>query len=136
MIPRVLLVEDQVDDVIFIRRAFRKANLTVDLVVVVDGDRAVEHLNEEQVPTLVLLDVKLPRRSGLEVLAWLRAQERLALVPVVMLTSSSEAADVQRAYALGANSYLVKPVQSSDLNQMVVLLGAYWLDLNTRPSMG
>ena len=133
MIPRVVLVEDNADDVLFIRRAFRKANFTGELVVIGDGERAVEHLRSEKAPALVLLDVQLPRLSGHEVLAWLRSQPHLALVPVVMLTSSNDSWDVQRAYEAGANSYLVKPVRSSDLDRMVATLGLYWLELNTDP---
>lgn len=133
MNPRVVLVEDNPDDVVFIRRAFRKADLRVDLVVLGDGERAVAHLQAERAVALVLLDVKLPRLSGLEVLTWLRAQPHLALVPTVMLTSSRDARDVQGAYEAGANSYLVKPVQSSALDELIAALGLYWLKLNAPP---
>jgi len=133
MNPEVLLVEDSADDVLFIRRAFRKANLKATLSVASDGEQAVAQLSSERAPTLVLLDLKLPRLSGLEVLTWMRAQPLLTLVPVVVLTSSGESIDVQRAYAAGANSYLVKPVQSADLDRMIAALGLYWLEFNTRP---
>ncbi|PYE53800.1 response regulator [Deinococcus yavapaiensis] len=133
MIPRVVLVEDNPDDVLFIRRAFHKANLKVDLVVLSDGERAVAHLSADHAVALVLLDVKLPRLSGLEVLTWLRTQPHLAVVPTVMLTSSRDARDVQGAYEAGANSYLVKPVQSAALDQLIATLGLYWLRLNTSP---
>jgi CheY-like chemotaxis protein len=81
----------------------------------------------------VLLDLKLPRKSGLEVLAWLRGHDTLRRLPVVVLTSSREAPDVRRAYDLGANSYLVKPVGFEALRQLVETLGLYWLTLNEPP---
>lgn len=142
--PKVLLVEDSSDDALLIRRAFKKAGLTPPEHVK-DGDAAVAYLihavadGEETLgalPVLVLLDLKLPRRSGLEVLAWLRAQDTLRRLPVVVLTSSREAPDVQRAYDLGANSYLVKPVGFEALGQLVELLGLYWLTLNEPPDSG
>jgi two-component system response regulator len=133
VIPHVVLIEDNADDVMLIRRAFRKSSFTGELVVIGDGEQAVEHLRTAKVPALVLLDVKLPRLSGHEVLAWIRRQPHLALVPVVMLTSSNDSGDVQRAYTVGVNSYLVKPVQSADLDRMVATLGLYWLEFNADP---
>ncbi|WP_019587846.1 response regulator [Deinococcus apachensis] len=129
----VLLIEDSADDVLFIRRAFRAAEADVALRVACDGEQALEALGAERVPDLILLDLKLPRVGGLEVLSWLRAQAHLALVPVVVLTGSHEPQDVRGAYELGANSYLVKPVNAEALRHLVGTLGAYWLRLNTRP---
>ena len=86
-------------------------------------------------PVLVLLDLKLPRRSGLEVLEWIRAQTGLKRLPVVVLTSSKEATDVNRAYDLGANSYLVKPVGFDSLLELVKSLEVYWLILNQKPDV-
>ncbi len=138
----ILLVEDNSTDVLMVRRAFRKANLLHPLQVVDDGDKAVAYLGGQgpyadrgqyPLPVLLLLDLKLPRRSGLEVLGWLRQQEGLRRLPVVVLTSSKESSDVNRAYDLGANSYLVKPVDFDPLLEMVKALGLYWMLLNEKP---
>ena len=138
----ILLVEDNSTDALMIRRAFRKANLANPLQVVDDGDKAVAYLSGQgpyadrekyPLPVLLLLDLKLPRRSGLEVLEWLRQQEGLKRLPVVVLTSSKESSDVNRAYDLGANSYLVKPVDFDPLREMVKTLGLYWVVMNQKP---
>jgi CheY-like chemotaxis protein len=142
--PQVLLVEDNRDDALLIRRAFRKAGLAAPAHVE-DGEAAVAYLvhagaDEDGapglLPGLVLLDLKLPRKSGLDVLAWLRVQDTLRRLPVVVLTSSRAAPDVRRAYDLGANSYLVKPVGFEALLQLVETLGLYWLTLNEPPDIG
>lgn len=130
---QVLLIEDNVDDVLFIRRAFRSLDEHMSLRVVSDGEEALRSLIRDPVPDLVLLDLKLPRLSGLEVLMWLRAQPTLSLLPVVVLTASDEPQDVREAYRLGANSYLAKPVQPSSLRDMVAAVGLYWLRLNISP---
>jgi CheY-like chemotaxis protein len=142
-IKTILLVEDDPNDQLLIRRAFGKARLMNPLRIVEDGDAAVAYLAGEGVhadrmasplPTLILLDLKLPRRSGLEVLAWLRSQPgRLGRMPVVVLTSSRENLDVDRAYQLGANSYLVKPVDFDGLLDLVRTAGLYWTVLNEGP---
>lgn len=138
----ILLVEDNPDDVLLIQRAFRKASLPYPLHQVSDGEEAINYLdgkgiyaNRQQhpLPGLLLLDLKLPRTSGMEVLAWLKAQPGLAQLPVVVFTSSREDTDIQRAYELGANSYLVKPVSFDALLEMVQTLGLYWLQFNERP---
>lgn len=135
----VLLVEDDPDHVLLIQRAFSKANLVNPLRIVRDGEDAVAYLAGKDVyadrtknplPSLILLDLKLPRKSGLEVLSWLRGEPNLKLTPVVVLSSSAEAADVERAYALGVNSYLLKPVNFGDLLEMVKSIGMYWMILN------
>ena len=135
----VLLVEDDTDHVLLIQRAFAKANLVNPLRIVRDGDDAVAYLGgtgsysdrtRHPLPSLILLDLKLPRKSGLEVLSWLRGEPHLKLTPVVILSSSAEMADIQRAYALGVNSYLVKPVNFGDLLEMVKSIGMYWMILN------
>ena len=140
----VLLVEDNPDDVLLIQRAFRKARLTHPLHQVGDGEEAINYLdgrgiyaNRQQypLPGLLLLDLKLPRKSGMEVLAWLKMQPGLSQLPVVVFTSSREDTDIQRAYELGANSYLVKPVSFDDLLEMVQTLGLYWLQFNERPDI-
>jgi CheY-like chemotaxis protein len=138
----ILLVEDDPNDVLLIQRAFRKANLINPIQVVGDGEEAVSYLSGEgsyadrrryPLPILVLLDLKLPRKSGFEVLEWLRGEPDLKRLPVVVFTSSTEGLDVNRAYDLGANSYLVKPVSFKDLLEMVKTLHLYWLIFNKKP---
>jgi DNA-binding response OmpR family regulator len=140
----ILLVEDDPNDVLLVKRAFRKANVANPLQVVSDGEAAVAYLAGQgnftdrarfPLPAVVLLDLKLPRKSGLEVLVWLREQADLKRLPVVVLTSSSEAGDVNRAYELGANSYLVKPVAFENLLNLVKALHQYWLTLNVYPKV-
>ena len=140
----ILLVEDDPNDILLIRRAFRKANLANPLQVVRNGEEAIAYLARQEpyanqggysLPVLILLDLKLPRKSGFEVLEWLRDQPGLRRLPVVVLTSSAETLDINRAYDLGANSYLVKPVAFDALLQMVKTLGLYWLILNEKPDM-
>jgi len=140
----ILLVEDDLNDVFLIQRAFRKANLANPIQVMKDGEAAVLYLSGQEpyadrdrypLPILMLLDLKLPRRSGLEVLEWLKQQPKLKRLPVVVLTSSREHTDLNRAYDLGANSYLVKPVAFDSLLNMVQTLNQYWLIINERPNL-
>jgi CheY-like chemotaxis protein len=135
----ILLVEDDPGDVFRIQRAFRKTNLASSLEVVTDGEKAIYYLSGEEpyqdrdrypLPSLVLLDLKLPRRSGFEVLSWLRNESNIKHLPVVVLTSSDQQVDIERAYALGANSYLAKPPDPSVLVEMVRVVGLYWLSFN------
>ncbi len=137
----ILLVEDNPDDVALIRRAFRRAGVTASIRPAADGELAVAYLagdapfaapGEHPLPALILLDLMLPRRSGFEVLEWLRAQPGLRRIPVVVLTSSEQAVDLERAYDLGANSYLVKPVMGDALTALVRSVDQYWLGLNRR----
>jgi CheY-like chemotaxis protein len=140
----ILLVEDDTNDVFLMQRACRKVELPNPLVVVGDGDEAVDYLSgsgryadraTHPLPVLVLLDLKLPRKSGLEVLDWLRRQPALRRLPVVVLTSSKEPGDVNRAYDLGANSYLVKPLGFDALLDLVRSLNVYWLNLNEKAEL-
>lgn len=130
----MLIVEDDPDDLALLKRAFAKAAIDPSYAVATDGDAAIAALDAAAArgtaPKLVLLDLKLPRRSGFEVLQWMRAHVTLRRVPVVILTSSSINGDLARAYDLGANSYLVKPVVPSALTAMVAQIDAYWLRLN------
>ncbi len=137
----ILLVEDNPDDAALIRRAFRRAGVAASIRGAADGELAVAYLageapfagtGENPLPALILLDLMLPRRSGFEVLEWLRAQPGLRRIPVVVLTSSEQAVDLDRAYDLGANSYLVKPVMVDALTGMVRNVQQYWLGLNRR----
>jgi len=140
----ILLVEDDPNDVLLIQRASSKARLAYPIQIVEDGEVAVAYLagrgqyadrERYPLPALMLLDLKLPRKSGHEVLSWLRQQPGLKRLPVVVLTSSQEPSDVNRAYDLGANSYLVKPVTFDALQEMVRTIGLYWLTLNVRPEI-
>lgn len=138
----ILLVEDDDNDVVLIRRGFAKSKLANTLEVVTDGEAAIAYLAGEPpyqgrvLPELVLLDLKLPRKSGHEVLEWIRSQPGLRYLPVVVLTSSREHADLERAYRLGANSYLVKPPDFGALLEMVQTLDVYWMVLNEKPDVG
>ncbi len=140
----ILLVEDNPRDVLLIQRAFRKANVTVPLQVVEDGEVAVRYLSGEEpysdrdrypLPVLILLDLKLPRKSGAEVLAWLRQQPALKRLPVVVLTSSKEYADINHIYDLGGNAYMVKPVAFDNLVEIVKALNLHWIILNEKPQV-
>ncbi len=136
MDDRILLVEDNPDDVALTERALRRNNISNQLQVAQDGVGAIECLfGAEQPPCLVLLDLKLPRLSGLEVLQRIRADERTRLVPVVVLTSSREERDVVESYGLGANSYIRKPVDFGQFVAAVQQLGLYWLVLNEPPPL-
>lgn len=140
----ILLVEDEPNDVFLFERAFRKLNLSGNLQVASDGEAAISYLTGEgeyadreryPIPSLVLLDLKLPRISGLEILSWLRQQPGLKRLLVVVLSSSKETIDINRAYDLGANSYLVKPVAFGTLVNIVKTLDLYWLAFNERPEI-
>jgi CheY-like chemotaxis protein len=138
----ILLVEDNPDDVLLLKRAFKKAGFAHALQIASHGEEAVDYLagdgryadrEKHPFPALMLLDLQLPRRSGHEVLEWLRGQDDLKRLPVVVLTSSREPTDINRAYDLGANSYLVKPVSFDALLEMVQILERYWIALAERP---
>lgn len=138
----VLLVEDNPDDEALTIRALRKANVANEIEVVRDGKEAVDFLfcegqhaarDESSIPGLILLDLKLPKLSGFEVLQRLRADSRTKLIPVVILTSSSQDEDVVRSYQSGANSYVRKPVDFTEFVDAVARLGLYWMILNEGP---
>jgi two-component system response regulator len=138
----ILLVEDNPDDEALTRRAFEKNNVGNDLIVVRDGAEALDYLfgtgqytgrDLARQPQVVLLDLKLPKIDGLEVLRRLRADDRTRLLPVVILTSSNEERDLISGYSLGANSYVRKPVDFSDFTEAARQLGCYWLLLNEPP---
>jgi len=140
----ILLAEDGEDDAFLMRRAFEKAHLANPLNVVRDGREAIAYLSGQGIyadrsrypfPCLLLLDLKMPKVSGFEVLTWIRNQPELKRLPVVVLTSSTEVPDISKAYDLGANSYLVKPGTFEDLMHMVEKLGGYWLITNEKPSV-
>jgi CheY-like chemotaxis protein len=138
----ILLVEDDSNDILFVQRAFKRVDGNNPIYIVKDGDAAVNYLSgigpyadrdRYPFPTLILLDLKLPRRSGIETLEWIRQQPGIRRIPVVVLTSSRESIDLQRAYDLGVNSYLVKPVKFEALARMIETIYSYWLQLNEYP---
>jgi two-component system response regulator len=130
----VLLVEDNPHDVKLTERAFRKSNILNELRVAKDGVEALEMLQKgENLPQIILLDLKLPRLDGLEVLRKIREQESTRLLPVIILTSSREEQDLIEGYRLGANSYIRKPVDFDKFVDAVRELGLYWLVLNEPP---
>ena len=135
----ILLVEDNPDDVALTLRAFRQSNIANQVVVAQDGAEALDYLfatgahagrDTSAMPQVILLDLKLPKVDGLEVLRRIRAVERTKLLPVVILTSSKEEQDLIKSYSLGANSYVRKPVDFSQFTEGVRQLGLYWLVLN------
>ena len=141
--PVILLVEDNPADVILTERALRKSNVCCELVVARDGQQALHYLfglgqyagrDPQRRPALILLDLKLPKVDGLEVLRLVRADERTRYLPVE-LTSSREEQDILRSYHLGANSYIRKPVDFDQFVEAARELGVYWLMLNEPPSL-
>lgn len=138
----ILLVEDNPDDEVLTLRAFRKNNIGNNVVVARDGAEALDFLfctgayadrDPREKPQVILLDIKLPKIDGLEVLRRIRADERTNLLPVIILTSSKEQQDLVNGYKLGANSYIRKPVDFDQFMESVRQLGLYWLVLNEPP---
>jgi CheY-like chemotaxis protein len=132
--PVILIAEDEEDDIWLVQRAFHKAGFDHKLAVVRNGEQAIAYLSgrvpfedrdAHPAPSLVLLDLKMPLKNGFEVLAWIREQPEFNRLPVVVLTSSQETSDVNRAYALGASSYLVKPANLARFCDMVSRLRQY-----------
>ncbi|MBN2085963.1 MAG: response regulator [Anaerolineales bacterium] len=141
----ILLIEDDPNDAALVRRALRKLNLPTDLTVLDDGDAAIRWFQEKDStaperkpgwPWIVLLDIKMPRMTGMEVLAWLRRHRRFCALPVIAFTSSRETADIAQAYRLGVNSYLVKPLSFDQLKEIIRMVHHYWIDLNEPPTVG
>lgn len=142
-IRAILLVEDDANDARLLKRAFDKAGLSVPVVRVEHGDDAVAYLRGEHqfvdrsvypMPGIILLDLKLPRRSGLEVLEWVRqSSSECRRLPVVILSSSDDPGDINRSYELGANSYLTKPTSTRDFQALATAFSEYWLDINQDP---
>ncbi len=139
----ILLVEDDPNDVLLIERAFQKAGLRDALRVTHSGEQAVEYLSGQgayakrdrfPLPFLVLLDLKMPGMDGFEVLQWVRAEPELKRLLIVVLTSSELQADVDRAYELGANSYLVKPVEFDQMVHLIQRFEVYWTEINRTPT--
>ena len=138
----ILLVEDLEDDILLVTRAFKKVGLTNPMQVVRDGEEAIDYLrgegkyanrDEYPLPSLILLDLKLPKIDGFEVLTWVRAHPTLKTIPVLVLTSSDHIRDVNRAYELGANSFLVKQLDFDELSDAAAVIKDYWLRLAETP---
>jgi CheY-like chemotaxis protein len=141
----ILLVEDNPSDIGLTKRAFERSRVSNELVIAQDGQEALDYLfgSGEQdcsiamsLPAVILLDLKLPRIDGLEVLKRIRADDRTKRIPVVILTSSREQQDLAESYDLGANSYIRKPVDFVQFAEAVRHVGLYWLVLNEPPPMG
>lgn len=140
----ILLVEDNPDDEVLTLRALRKHNIASEITVARDGVEALDFLlglgahkgfDPDSMPSLVLLDLKLPKVDGLEVLRRIRENERTRLLPVVIFTSSNEEQDILECHTLGANSYIRKPVDFNQLSEALRLIGTYWLTMNLTPKL-
>jgi len=140
----ILLAEDDPNDVLSVQRAFQRNYVANPVQVVRDGEEALAYLSGQApfadrerhpLPVLMLMDLKMPRKSGLEVLEWVRRQPGLKRLPIIVLTSSNQSPDINRAYELGANSYLVKPAGFDSLLDLVKNLDMYWLILNEKPEL-
>lgn len=141
---RVLLVEDDPDDVELTLHVFRKYHIKNEVVVAEDGVKALDYLfcrgpftgyDIDNLPGIILLDLKLPKLNGLEVLKQLRADDRTRLLPVVILTSSDEEQDIIESYRAGANSHVLKPVDFTQFSETIRQIGIYWLLLNRSPKL-
>jgi CheY-like chemotaxis protein len=139
--PTILVVEDEEDSVLLLESAFRKAQFSNPVHRVSHGALAIEYLTQAvaknrpvPMPGLILLDLKLPLVSGIEVLKWIRAHPLLNSRVVIIFTSSAEPRDINEAYSAGANSYLVKPTNLSSLTELAIGLRSYWLRLNVPPN--
>lgn len=137
-----LVAEDDENDVFFLRRAFQQAKVENPLNVVRDGQEAIEYLSGDgkfsdrslyPLPHLFILDLKMPRKTGLDVLGWLQEQPELRCLPVLVLSSSAHRTDIERAYELGANAFVVKPASLEKRAELAKLIGAFWLEFNEGP---
>lgn len=132
----LLLIEDDPNDILLFEKAISRSPFEVEIVVLRDGEKAISYLsgaentNEFSTPDLVLLDLKLPRKSGFEVLEWIKNHPVIRTTPVIILSSSKQTQDLKTAYTLGANSYLVKPTGFTELNTLIEDLGSYWFKHN------
>ncbi|MDB6121190.1 MAG: response regulator receiver protein [Pedosphaera sp.] len=131
----ILVVEDNAEEVILLQRAFKKTGMEISVQFVVNGEEAIDYLGGTDgysdrhaypEPDLVMMDLKMPRKGGFEVLEWFRNLQEGALIPVIVLTSSEREADIQRAYSLGANSYFTKPTSFEEFRDMIKVVYGYW----------
>ena len=142
--PTLLVVEDSEDDIFFIERIFKQIGARCDLQFVRDGVEAVDYLagrdkfadrSKYPLPTIILMDLKMPRMNGFEVLEWIQRQPEIKLIPTVVITSSTLQEDVTRAYRLGANAVMNKPVDKESLTQMLKTFHIYWTDFVEMPEV-
>jgi CheY-like chemotaxis protein len=140
----ILLAEDYEDDVILMERALQKSDLKHPLRVVTDGQQAIEYLRGDDnyadrtafpFPGLVILDLKMPAVTGFQVIEWMRKNDTTRLIPVIVLSTSSDSKDINRAYQLGANAYMVKPTNHLALERLLLTIGEFWLT-SERPIQG
>ena len=140
----VLLAEDEPNDIFLLQHAFEQAEVLNPLHTVNDGQEAIDYLSgsgnfadraQFPIPSLVILDVKMPRKSGIEVLAWLRQQKGLGCLPVLILSSSAHPDDVEKAYQLGANAFVVKPPGVAQRTELAKMLKGFWLSMNELPTI-
>jgi CheY-like chemotaxis protein len=140
----ILLVEDNPDDIELARRAFQKVNNNNNIIVTYDGAETLDYLygkgkyqgrNTDELPRIILLDLKMPKVNGLEVLKHVRENQQTKYIPVIILTSSHDKKDVIRSYELGANSYIVKPINFLKFSEVVQQIVIYWLTLNEQPTV-
>ncbi len=131
----ILLVEDDLNDIFLVKRAFKMAHIQNPLQVVTDGQEAISYLKGEgkyddrqvyPLPRLVVMDIKMPRKTGFEVLEWVKNDRRLRLIPVVIVSSSDNPADINHAYELGANAYMVKPMDFRAVEHLFASITQYW----------
>jgi two-component system response regulator len=134
----ILIAEDDEDTVFLLERSLKKAGITNPVKIVHDGVEAIDYLENDphqKPPRLVVLDIKMPLKDGFDVLKMVRANKKLHRLPVIMFSSSNEERDVDRAYDLGANSYVVKPGDPGQMQEFVDKIHDYWVNINTRPSL-
>jgi CheY-like chemotaxis protein len=140
----ILLAEDEENDVFLLRRAFQAADIRNPLFVVRDGEEAIEYLSgigpfadrlQYPIPALFILDIKMPRKSGMDVLRWLRKQPVLNSLPALVMSSSAVPHDIERAYQLGANAFVVKPSNNEERAQLANNIKGFWLRFNRPPIM-
>ena len=140
--PVILIADDSENDVLMLRRAFTQAGVVVPMQAVSDGEEAIAYLKGEDrfanreefpLPDLFLLDLKMPRKNGFDVLEWIRTQPSLAQMRVVVLTTSEEIRDVNRAYMLGAASFLTKPLDFTEFKDTIQAMYNYWISVNKAP---
>lgn len=143
-LPTILLVEDEASDAALLLRGFAKAGVLNPIVHLKNGDDALAYLagvgqytnrTMYPLPVLILLDLKLPGMTGLQLLQWLRTQKEIRRIPVVVLTIERDSNTVNAAYDLGANSYLVKPGEPAEINRIVQAIQRYWIELNEAPPL-
>jgi CheY-like chemotaxis protein len=136
----ILLIEDNEGDVVLTREALKESKIKSTIEVIRDGDQAMQHFFSRNVspgkklPDLILLDIHLPRKNGFEVLEKLKSDERLRLIPVVILSTSDAERDIERAYSLGANSFVTKPVDFNDFTEILGCIEEYWFSIARIPS--